>query len=102
MKTSVRTKLLLVLAALVGFGVFLVNESNDRAADAVSWSRPGHFEVRAVGTLNKTLLLSPANDAPNICPLLVPSIITDPKMMAQIHLSGFTEIQCGDSKTELQ
>jgi len=75
--------------------------SDHRAELAQSWSTD-EVQSTAVGTFNSTILVTAADIDPIECDVILGNIISDHQLAQEIKAQGFSSIQCGQKKADIQ
>jgi hypothetical protein len=99
-------EIVVILALFVAVGVGFYGSSK-RVKLAAEWASESTLAISTADSLNRTLVISivtpedPARD-PLRCSLLVGSIVNDSDTVGKFRAAGFTQVQCGKIKVELQ
>jgi hypothetical protein len=101
---QLKSKVVFPVAMLLVFGLFFGNilfiGVEDRKFAAQGWSTT-ILEVRAIGALNETLLVTPRIPVEVSCQEFVDSVVADKNMAEKLSGHGFKYIQCGDVRGRL-
>lgn len=97
----------LILVGLTAVGVFGVIQlrwtwqaAQNRAELAQSWSTDEMQSV-ATGTFNNTLLVTPVDNDPITCDVVVSSIISNRMSAQELTAQGFNSVGCGNAKEDI-